>query len=111
MREMKNNKYKEREVRAQTVANSIRLKSIQSERPSQFFESFKTLENQADLVKEEPKNNFLFQIKEVLTKPIKDNTGNKPLDLNTHKKRVDGLKKIYNAYEIEQVNTKSYYNL
>lgn len=50
----------------------------------------------------------LFRITEVLTKPIKDNSGSKLSDLKTHMGRLDNLKKKKALSGIERVSTVSY---
>jgi len=116
LRDLRNTKYKEREIQAiPTAAQSHRMKSMQSERTSHYElgpETMKAFENLIETMpqKEETKESCLEKIREVLSKPIL-NIQNKNVDLNTHVKRLDGLKKKSQAYEIQHVNTVSYYNL
>jgi len=95
---------------------SHRMRSMQSERTSQYeigLETIKAFENLMETVppKEDAKESCLNKIKEVLSKPILFSVGNKVLDCRTHVKRLDGLKKVSQAYEVQRVNTKSYHNL
>lgn len=117
LRDLRNTKYKEREIQAiPTAAQSHRMRSMQSERTSHYEvgpETMKAFENLMDTVppKEETKETCLNKIKEVLSKPILKSVGNKAVDYKTHVKRLDGLKKLSQGFEIQHVNTVSYHNL